>query len=59
MDSCRSGKKIALNTPMVQEKAIEFAKLMNLTDFTASGGWLHRFKKRENLDFKAIRVCLQ
>ena len=37
-------KTIALNGPMVQEKAIEFAKAMNVADFTGSGGWLDRFK---------------
>ena len=26
---------------------------MGLTEFTASGGWLDRFKKLDNLDFKA------
>ena len=45
-------RKIALNGPMVQEKALEFATAMGVKDFTASGGWLDRFKKREKLEFK-------
>ena len=47
-------KKIVIDGPIVQQKAVEFAKVMGLMDFTASGGWLHQLKKRENLDFKAI-----
>ena len=50
-------KKIALNDPMVQEKATEFAGVMGVTDLRASGVWLNRFKKRENLEFKAITQC--
>ena len=50
-------KKIALNGPMVQEKATEFAGVMGVTDFQASSVWLDRFKKRENLEFKAITQC--
>ena len=42
-------KKVALNGPMVQEKATEFAGVMGITDFQASGVWLDSFKKRENL----------
>ena len=48
-------QKIAISRPMVQEKALKFAKKMGLKDFAASGCWLDRFKKRENLDFKARR----
>ena len=39
---------------MVQEKALEFATLLSVKDFTASNGWLDRFKKRKNLDFKNV-----
>ena len=46
-------RKIAIDGPMVQEQALKFAKEMGITDFTASNGWLDRFKKREKLDFKA------
>ena len=31
-------KRNVLNRPMVQEKAIEFAKVLNLTDFTSKNG---------------------
>ena len=45
-------KNIPINGPIVQEKALEFAEAMGVKDFHASGGWLDRFKKRENIDFK-------
>ena len=45
-------RNIPINGPIVQEKALEFAECMGLKDFSASGGWLDRFKKRENIDFK-------
>ena len=45
---------VALDGPLVQEKAMEFASLMGLTDFQATQGWLARFKKRENLNFQAV-----
>ena len=46
-------RNIALIGPLVQEKANEFATAMGIADFTASNGWLTRFKKRENLNFQA------
>ena len=49
-------KNIPINCRLVQEKALELAELMNFKGFTASNGWLSRFKKRENLDFKG-RNC--
>ena len=30
-------------------KATDFAKLMNIEDFTGSSGWLNNFKKRHNI----------
>ena len=47
---------------MVQEKALEFAKAMGDSKFTASNGWLDRFKKREKINFKVgatiLLLCL-
>ena len=42
--------KVSLSGPMVQEKAMGFAKAMNVTNFVASNGWLDLFKKREALN---------
>ena len=51
-------RNIPINGPIVQEKALEFAEVMGVKDFAASGGWLDRFKKRENVDFKeSDRFC--
>ena len=36
--------KILLSGPMVQEKAMEFAEAMKVTDFVTSNGWLDPFK---------------
>ena len=47
-------QKIALSGPMVQEKALEFATLLSVKDFTASNSLLDHFKMRENLDFKNV-----
>jgi hypothetical protein len=38
----------------LQEKAKEFASKSGIENFTASTGWVHRFKKRKNLTFKTI-----
>ena len=43
---------IAIIGPMVQEKALEFATASGVQDFVASMGWLDRFKRRKNHDFK-------
>ena len=36
--------KILLSGPVVQEKAMEFAEAMKVTDFVTSNGWLDPFK---------------
>lgn len=40
---------IPVSGPMIQQKALEYAKLINLEDFKASKGWLTRFKLRHSL----------
>ena len=49
-------RNIPISGPIVQDKALEMAELMAVEGFTASNGWLERFKKRENIDFKG-RYC--
>lgn len=39
---------------MVQAKALEIAKKLNCESFTASNGWLSRWRKRYNISFKQI-----
>ena len=38
----------------IREKALDFAKELNFTDFKASYGWLDRWKNRHNVVFRAI-----
>ena len=35
---------ISISGPMVQEKTMEFAKAMKVTNFVTSNGWSDRFK---------------
>ena len=39
---------------IIREKALDFAKELNITDFKASDGWLDRWKNRHNVVFRAI-----
>lgn len=43
----KQGQKITGS--MMKEKALVLANLMNISNFTASNGWLTRFKKRYNI----------
>ena len=42
-------KNVSVSGPLLMKKALESAEKMNLNDFTASKGWLQRFKKRFNI----------
>jgi hypothetical protein len=42
-------RDLTLSGPIIQEKAKEFAILFEINDFSASGGWLNNFKRRNNL----------
>lgn len=48
-------KKIAISGPMIKEKALQLAEKHNLKDFSASNGWIDRFKKRYDIVQK--KVC--
>ena len=39
----------------MQNTALQLAEELKIADFTASDGWLHRFKKRNNISLK--REC--
>lgn len=40
--------------PMVLEQAKKFALMLKVKDFEPSNGWLHRWKKKENINFQKI-----
>ena len=46
------------NIPIIcsifKEKALEFAKSLDLNDFHVSDGWVSRWKKRFNVSFKTV-----
>lgn len=48
------GQGIPVDGPIVKEKAREIALRMGIQNFTASNGWLSRFRKRNGLRFKKI-----
>ena len=47
-------QNIPVSASVLKTKAICFAKELGLTDFSASDGWLDRWKKRKNVSFKTI-----
>jgi hypothetical protein len=49
------GKNIPLSGPVLQEKALDFAKDLNLDEFKASNGWLESWRSRYGIGF--FKVC--
>lgn len=47
-------RKDTINGPLVRQKAEELAKILGKEDFMATDGWLQRWKKRENIEYKRI-----
>ena len=45
---------IPISCSIFKEKALEFAKSLDLNDFHASDGWVSRWKKRFNVSFKTV-----
>ena len=45
---------IPINCTIFKEKALEFAKSLEIQDFHASDGWVGRWKKRFNVSFKTV-----
>ena len=43
---------IPISCSIFKEKALEFARLIELDDFHASDGWVSRWKKRFNISVK-------
>ncbi|XP_050548128.1 tigger transposable element-derived protein 4-like, partial [Daktulosphaira vitifoliae] len=47
-------QNIPVSGILIKEKAKSFAEILDISDFTASDGWLSNFKKRHNLVFRKI-----
>lgn len=47
-------ENIPINGVILQEKALDFAKKLNIEKFQASDGWLHAWKARYNISFKEV-----
>lgn len=45
---------IPISGPILQGKARELSKKLNIEDFHASDGWLDRFKRRHDINFRVI-----
>lgn len=45
---------IPVNGTLIQMKALQLGGLMNVEKFTASAGWLQRFKRRFGLNWKSL-----
>ncbi|XP_025408498.1 tigger transposable element-derived protein 4-like [Sipha flava] len=45
---------VPINGPIIQEKALEISKLLNIKDFNATNGWLDRFKNRHHIVYSRI-----
>ena len=54
VDQKMQSQNVPLSTSMMQEKAVIFAKELNTRNFQASGGWLRRWKERNNISFKTV-----
>lgn len=45
---------VPVSAAILKSRALCFAKELNVDSFTASGGWLYRWKGRYNVSFKTI-----
>ena len=48
-------ENIPIRGKIIQEKALEFAKELNLEKFQTSDGWLHSWKAQENQNQSLLR----
>ncbi|GLG92769.1 Nucleosome-remodeling factor subunit NURF301 [Gryllus bimaculatus] len=46
---------VPINGVILRKKALNVAKKLGITDFTASNGWIDRFKKKHNIVYRAAR----
>ena len=51
---CAGSQNIPVSGPMLKEKAMAYARQLQLADFKGSDGWLDRWKTRHVITFKTI-----
>uniref|UniRef100_A0A2S2R353 Tigger transposable element-derived protein 6 n=1 Tax=Sipha flava TaxID=143950 RepID=A0A2S2R353_9HEMI len=47
-------RNVPMTGPLIREKALEFAKMLEVENFQASVGWLNRFRERYGVLSKCI-----
>ncbi|KAH7950920.1 hypothetical protein HPB52_003128 [Rhipicephalus sanguineus] len=47
-------QNVPVSGPLIQEKTRQFAAILNVTDFEASSGWLHRFRQRNAITWQTV-----
>ena len=47
-------RHVPINGKVIQEKALQYAKELEIENFHASDGWLDRWKKRNSISFKVV-----
>ena len=50
---CRA-QNIPVTGSMLQAKAVEIASSLQIENFSASNGWLEAFRRRNNINFRAL-----
>jgi len=50
---CRA-QNIPVSGPMLQAKTAEIASCLQIEKFSASSGWLEAFRRRNNINFRAL-----
>lgn len=52
-------RMIPVNGPMLQQKAVEIARELSITEFKGSNGWLESFRKRHSISFGKVNLGLE
>ena len=52
-------QNVLLSASMIKKKTVIFAKELNTETFQASGGWLRRWKERNDISFKTVSGVLK
>lgn len=47
-------KNMPISGPLIQEKALEVAEVHNIGNFSASNGWLEKFRSRHAITYKSV-----